>query len=496
MHEGDAFKTAFRTHDGHFEFLVMPFGLSNAPSTFQSAMNNLFRPLLRQFVLVFFDDILVYSVCWADHLRHLHEVLTVLCANSFYAKLSKCEFGRTTITYLGHVISGKGVEVDLEKIKAIIEWPVPTNVKQLRGFLGLTGYYRKFVAYYGRLAAPLTQLLQKDAFLWSPESQLAFANLQHALTTTPILALPNFKDRFEVQTDASSKGIGAVLSQQGKPIAYFSKQLMATLQASSTYHRDLYAAVTAIVKWRQYLLGSRFTLITDHQPLRSILTQSLHTPDQQRLLIKLMGFEFDVVYRPGTENRPADALSRQAEGNFGSMQVMYRPTFGILGMLRKFYDQNPNSKSLKEAVLSNPSAYPNHKVHDGIVLINNKIWIPEDSCIQQLILQEYHDSPCGGHSGERRTLARIAANFIWKGMRPMIKQYAKECHVCHQVKFICTSPQGKLQPLPIPDKVWEAISMDFITQLPSSKGFSNILVVVDGLTKYAHFVPLRKDFTA
>ncbi|CAM8884640.1 unnamed protein product [Rhodiola kirilowii] len=262
MNTDDVFKTAFRTHEGHYEFLVMPFGLSNAPSTFQATMNELFRPVLRRFVLVFFDDILVYSSSWEDHMRHLHEVLSILNSNTFFAKLAKCEFGRAQITYLGHVISSDGVKVDPEKIQAVVGWQAPCNVKQLRAFLGLCGYYRRFVNQYAQIAAPLTQLLLKDAFIWTPVVQEAFDKLKVALTTTPTLALPNFECPFEVQTNASGTGVGAVLSQDGIPLAYFSKQLTSTLQNASAYHRD-YAAVTAIHKWKQYLLGTKFTLISD-----------------------------------------------------------------------------------------------------------------------------------------------------------------------------------------------------------------------------------------
>ncbi|CAM8904962.1 unnamed protein product [Rhodiola kirilowii] len=330
MHPTDIFKTAFRTHDGHYEFLVMPFGLSNAPSTFQALMNDLFRPVLRRFVLVFFDDILVYSHTWEEHLTHLREVLNVLHSNSFIVKLSKCVFGRKIIAYLGHIISQLGVAVDPDKVKDVVDWKSPRDVKQSKDFLGLTGYYRNFVEHYALIAEPLTKLLRKDCFMWSSDSQEAFDKLKQALPSTPTLGLLDFSARFEVQTDASSIGIGAVLSQKGRPIAVYSKQFTRTLQSSSAYYKELYAAVTAIQKWRQYLLGTRFTLFMDHQPLRAILTQALHTPDQQRLIYKLMGFEFDVVYKSGAENRPADALSRQHDMNFNSLPISSRPMLGIL----------------------------------------------------------------------------------------------------------------------------------------------------------------------
>lgn len=174
MQEGDVFKTAFCTHDGHYEFLVMPFGLPNAPSSFQSDMNALFRPVLRKFVLVFFDDILVYNASWEEHYRHLREVLTMLM---LFAKIFKCEFAREKIAYLEHAVSRDGVCVDPDKVRAINNWPTPSNIKHLRGFLGLMGYYRKFVSGYAQLFKPLTQLLRKDAFIWTNEALTAFNNM-------------------------------------------------------------------------------------------------------------------------------------------------------------------------------------------------------------------------------------------------------------------------------------------------------------------------------
>ncbi|CAM8982118.1 unnamed protein product [Rhodiola kirilowii] len=221
MNEADVYKTAFRTHEGHYEFLVMPFGLTNAPASFQAEMNTIFKPLLRRCVLVFFYDILVYSATPTEHLSHLEEVLMTLRSHCFYAKPSKCDFARTSLTYLGHVISHEGVAVDPDKITAIQKCPQPKSIKQLRRFLGLTGYYRRFVKNYASIAAPLTNLLRKDAYLWSPPASLAFQQLRQALSSTPVLVLPNFASLFHLQIDASGTGIGAVLAQGGRPVSYW-----------------------------------------------------------------------------------------------------------------------------------------------------------------------------------------------------------------------------------------------------------------------------------
>jgi len=219
MSPPDIEKTAFHTHHGHFEFLVMPFGLSNAPSTFQSLMNDVFHQQLRRYVLVFFDDILIYSRTRVDHINHLQMVFGLLRAHRLFLKKSKCAFGRKEVAYLGHVIHQQGVSVDQSKIAAIQEWPKPHNVRALRGFLGLAGYYRKFIKDYGIIAAPLTSMLRRNAFQWATESESAFTNLKRALSESPVLALPDFSVIFVVECDAPGTGIGAILQQNSHPIA-------------------------------------------------------------------------------------------------------------------------------------------------------------------------------------------------------------------------------------------------------------------------------------
>lgn len=261
--EEDIPKTVFRTHEGHYEFIVMPFGLTNAPATFQSLMNDIFRPYLRRFVLVFFDDILIYSTTWEDHLQHLHTVLSTLEANNLIAKDSKCTFGVTTVEYLGHIVSREGISADPSKRQSIWDWPVPSTVRELRGFLGFAGYYRKFVHHFGGIAAPLTLLLTKAGFQWNEEADSAFQQLKVALTTAPVLGLPNFSQPFVIECDASGTGIGAVLMQKGRPIAYFSKALKGTARSLSTYKKEMFAVVKSVRKWRPYLLGKSFTVRTD-----------------------------------------------------------------------------------------------------------------------------------------------------------------------------------------------------------------------------------------
>jgi hypothetical protein len=237
MKEVNILKTAFRTHEGHYEFLVMPFGLCNAPSTFQSLMNKLLKPYLRQFVLVFFDDILIYSRTWDNHLLHVDKVLHLLQDNQLFVKKTKCSFGASEVEYLGHIVSHDDVKVDPKKIQAMQEWPRPMTLKLIWGFLSLTGYYHKFVHHYGKIAKPLTDLLKKNAFHWTTEVEQAFIKLKRAMCTTPVLAVPDFNKTFVVESDALGTGIGTVLTQEGRPLAFTSQALSGNNLGRSTYEK-------------------------------------------------------------------------------------------------------------------------------------------------------------------------------------------------------------------------------------------------------------------
>jgi hypothetical protein len=239
MHPDDIAKTAFRTHHGHFEFLVMPFGLSNAPATFQALMNDVLSPYLRRFVLFFFDDILIYSSSWAEHLQHMAIIFNELRAHHLHLKRSKCSLGMTSIVYLGHVISAEGVAMDADKVTAVAAWPTPQSPRALRGFLGLAGYYRKFIREFGLIAAPMTRLMRRDTFSWDAEATEAFQTLKQALTTGPVLQMPDFDTLFVVDCDASGTGFGAVLHQGDGPLAFFSRPFAAHHQKLAAYEREL-----------------------------------------------------------------------------------------------------------------------------------------------------------------------------------------------------------------------------------------------------------------
>ncbi|XP_058755573.1 uncharacterized protein LOC131628770 [Vicia villosa] len=490
----DTHKTAFRTFDGHYEFLVMPFGLTNGPTTFQSAMNDLLRPFLRKFVLVFFDDILIYSANFQDHLTHLQVIFELLAEQHFFVKLSKCVFAASQIEYLGHIISKGGVAPDSEKVKAILDWPTPRSLTTLRGFLGLTGFYRRFVKGYATLAAPLTDLLRSTTFKWSTEAAKAFTELKAKMTDMPVLALPDFTKEFTVETDASGVAIGAVLSQEGHPIAFFSKKMCPRMQSSSVYVREMFAITESVKKWRQYLIGQRFHIFTDQKSLRNLLLQRIQTPEQERWTAKLQGFDFEISYKPGKSNCVADALSRKFEPAPATFFALSSPLPDLLQTLKLFYKHDTVGQNFTQLV--NQNNQNDYSMNQGLLYYKNRLFIPEIADLRKQVVREFHQTPTAGHSGVRATLARLSSSFCWPGMYLEVKNMVKQCSICQLNKYDTQKKKGLLQPLPIPNKVWEEITMDFITHLPSSYGHTAIWVICDRLTKYVHFIPLPTHFSA
>jgi hypothetical protein len=273
-------------------------------------MNSVLAPVLRKFVLVFFDDILIYSKSLTEHISHLKQVFQLLKSNNLFAKVSKCTFATEQVDYLGHLISSKGVATDPKKIEAIINWPPTENVTQLRGFLGLTGYYRRFIKHYGIICRPLFDALKKEHFVWTDKQEKAFADLKKIMSEPPVIALPNFPLPFVLEADACDYGIGAVLMQQGKPISFMSKALGPRSAAWSTYDKEALAILEALKKWKHYFSASSLVIRTDQQSLRYIQEQKLTEGIQHKLLVKLLGYNYSVEYKKGKENKVADALSR------------------------------------------------------------------------------------------------------------------------------------------------------------------------------------------
>jgi hypothetical protein len=315
-------KTAFTTRYGLFGYLVMSFGLTNAPAHFTYLMNSVFMSELDKFVVVFIDDILIYSKNEEEHAQHLWIVLTRLREHQLYAKFSKCAFWLEEIQFLGHVLSAKGIAVDPSKVKDILEWKPPTTIHQVRSFLGLAGYYRRFIPDFSKLVKPITSLLKNDTkFNWSSRCNEAFEHLKVLLTTAPVLAQPDIEKPFDVYSDASGSGLGCVLMQEGRVIAYASRQLCRHEEHYPTHDLELATVVHALKIWHHYLLGNVCHIYTDHKSLKYIFTQSELNMRQRRWLELIKDYDLEIHYHSSKANVVADALSRKAFCNCLTMKT-------------------------------------------------------------------------------------------------------------------------------------------------------------------------------
>ncbi|CAA0832652.1 Uncharacterized mitochondrial protein AtMg00860, partial [Striga hermonthica] len=320
IHESDISKTAFRTCYGHYEFVVMPFGLSNAPAVFMDLMNRVFHPFLDQFVIVFIDDILVYSRSIDQHKKHLRIVLETLRREKLYAEFSKCEFWLDRVAFLGHIVTAKGIKVDPSKIEAVSKWDTPRSVADVCRFLGLAGYYRRFIEGFSKIAQPLTNLTKKVVrFDWSPRYEKSFQELKRRLTTAPVLSIPDPTLEFIIYSVASKMGLGCVLMHQGRVVAYASRQRKPHEQNYPTHDLELAAVVHALKIWRQYLYGDKCEIFTDHKSLKYIFTQKELNMQQRRWLELVKDYNCTISYHPGKANVVADALSRRSYGQLSCL---------------------------------------------------------------------------------------------------------------------------------------------------------------------------------
>ena len=513
-------KTAFRTRYGHYEFTVMPFGLTNAPAVFMDLMNRVFKPYLDKFVVVFIDDILVFSRSQSEHEEHLRKVLEVLRKNELYAKLKKCEFWLKEVAFLGHIISNKGVSVECEKIKAIMEWPRPTNVPEVRSFMGLAGYYRRFVQDFSRVALPITRLVKKSTkFVWSDECEAAFQELKKRLTSAPVLTLPSDNESFVIYSDASKHGLGCVLMQNEKVIAYASRQLKPHEQNYPTHDLELAAVVFALKIWRHYLYGVSCKIFTDHKSLKYIFTQKELNLRQRRWLELLKDYDLDIQYHPGKANVVADALSRKAYLNSTvvipstlcdelqrmEVELICKRGTACLNALElrpTLFDEIKEAQKgdlEMEKIMSDvkKGKSPGFVIQDdGTLRFQGRICVPNIEALKKKILEEAHNSPFSVHPGGNKLYKDLKQTFWWSNMKQEIAEFVAKCLTCQKIKIEHQRPVGLLQPLDVPTWKWDSISMDFIVGLPPSpRGMNSIWVIVDRLTKSAHFLAIRNNWS-
>ena len=504
----DVHKTAFRTRYGHYEFLVMPFGLTNAPAAFMNLMNRAFRPYVDQFVVVFIDDILVYSKDRENHDTHLRVVLETLRKEQLYAKLSKCEFWLNEVSFLGHIVSKEGIRVDPKKIEVVVEWKPPRNVTEVRSFLGLAGYYRRFVKGFSMITAPMTKLRQKNVkFEWGEECQRIFDKLKAFLTEAPVLTQPTCGKEYVIFSDASLNGLGCVLMQEGKVVAYASRQLKPHEKNYPTHDLELAAILFALKIWRHYLYGEKCFIYTDHKSLKYLPSQRELNLRQRRWMELIKDYDCVIDYHPGKANVVANALSRKTMQTLRTLnahlsltdegtvltELIARPSLlnRVLEAQRKdekiavIVSQIGNGKEIEFTINE-----------DGVLYYKDRVCVPDDNDLRKAILEEAHSGSFAIHPGSTKMYQDLKMSFWWSGMKRDISEFVTKCLVCQRVKVEHQVPSGLLQPIRIPEWKWDRITMDFVVGLPlTGRKHDSVWVVVDRLTKSAHFLPVRTDYS-
>jgi hypothetical protein len=395
---------------------------------------------------------------------------------------------------LGHLVGKDGVRVDPKKIESMQDSPHPKILNSLRGFLGLTGYYPKFAKNYGNIAAPLTALLKKNSFTWTPVAAQDFQTLKMAMCTTPVLALPDFTKTFVLECDASGKGIGVVLTQEGRPLAFTNKQLFERNLGKSIYEKEMLVIMHVVDLWRPYLLGQQFQIKTNHQSLKYFLEQCISSPEQQKWVTKLFGYDYEIIYKKGKDNVVVYALSYKYEDE-GSLFSLSFIVPDWLQAIRQEWLQDPKSSQLIQQLQSNAPASPGYSWLHEELRYKSRLYLSKQSKIKSMVLSELHATPTAGHSEFTKTYDRVKRSFLWDVMKHPIRNFVNECDMCQRNKRETIKSSDTLQPLPIPPAIWKDISMDFIIGLPKLGNKSVIMVVVDRLSKYAHLCALQHPFT-
>ncbi|KAA3488101.1 DNA/RNA polymerases superfamily protein [Gossypium australe] len=464
--DSDILKTTFRTRYGHYEFLVMPFGLTNAPAIFMDLMNRIFRPYLDRFVVVFIDDILIYSHGENEHAEYLRIVLQTLREKQLYAKFSKYEFWLHEVSFLGHIVLASGIRVDPSKISIILDCKPPKNVSEVRSFLGLAGYYHKFVK---RLFD--NSYSKRARFEWSDKCQKSFDQLKTLLIEAPVLVQPESGKEFVVYSDASLNGLGCVLMQEGKFVAYASRQLKPYEKNYPTHDLELAPIVFALKIWRHYLY--------DRKSLKYLMAQKDLNLRQRRWLEFLKDYELMIDYHPGKISQ-----LDLTDDSFVIAKLKAKPLF-----IQQICD---SQKSDNELLAKRAQC----EIVDDCLRFRDHICVPRNPELIQLILSEAHNSSLSVHPVSTKMYHDLKRHYWWSGMKRDISDFVSKCLICQQVKAKHQVPSGLLQLILIPEWKWDRVTMDFVSGLPlTPRKKDAIWVIVDRLTKSTHFIPVRSDYS-
>lgn len=552
--EGDEWKTAFITRFGLFESLVMPFGLCNAPASFQHYINHTLFDELDKFCTAYLDDVLIYSSDKEQHREHVRIVVKKLADAGLQIDINKCEFETTKTKYLGLIITTNGIEMDPEKVKSITTWERPLCMKDLQRFLGFANFYRRFIKDFSKICRPLYDLLRKDkGWSWTEEHDQAYQHLKLAFTTAPVLAYFDYTKKTVLETDASDWASGGVLSQYDddgvlRPVAYFSAKHSAAECNYEIYDKELLAIIKSMEEWRPELQGSQqeFEILTDHKNLEYFTTTKALNQRQVRWSEFLSQYNFRIVYRPGNKAIRPDALSRRHEDRPSSSnpnderlknrertllpadkfdidlyneltsEVTLAPADLLVPMEDKPIDELVTDAYARSAMaadliltVENPLAtkWPKEyrqmmrvalqdcRVLEGKLYYRDKLWIPPDDELKVQIIYRTHSSGPAGHPGRTKTIDLLSRSYWWPQMHQEVAAYVQACELCKRTKSSKSAPPGFLKPLPVPFRAWSDISIDYITPLPDCKfydsTFKHILVVVCRLTKMRHFIGTR-----
>lgn len=531
---GDEWKAVFRTNRGLFEPLVMFFGLMNSPATFQTMMNEIFSDLIRDGkICIYMDDILIFAQTREELRRITREVLEKLQRHKLFLKLEKCEFEQESVEYLGLIISHDRVAMDPAEITAVTQWPRPKTQKEVQSFLGFTNFYRRFIEKFSHLARPLFDLTKKDApFAWTSECELAFERLKAKITSAPVLVLPDHQRPFRVKANASDFASGGVLQQlsgeDGKwhPVAFLSKSLSPVERNYEVHDKEVLAIMRCLETWRHFLEGSSHPveIWTDHRNLEYFKTTQNLNRRQARWSLYLSRFDYTLHHRPGTSMGEPDALSQcsdfgLSEGDNKNLVLLDPSVFKIHALratvvrgeeqdfLRDIREVMAGDGEMEEPVARAARALREDRVRgqvrssewdeaDGLLTFGGRIYVPDEKDLRRRIMEKYHDSRVAGHPGRFKTLELISRDYWWPNLAQHVGVYTWSCEVCLCNKVFRRKPIGKLIPMPTPEGRWQKVSVDFITKLPEPHGFDAIMVVVDLVTKRAHFLPTTTTVNA